>query len=66
MVGARGFEPPTSASRTLRANRTALRPAETVPFPFKGEGISMPLSWQSSNEKLPLQRKGTSLLSPAD
>ena len=26
MVGARGFEPPTSASRTLRANQTALRP----------------------------------------
>ena len=26
-VGARGFEPPTSWSRTRRANRTALRPA---------------------------------------
>ena len=26
MVGARGFEPPTSASRTLRANQAALRP----------------------------------------
>jgi hypothetical protein len=25
-VGARGFEPPTSWSRTRRANRTALRP----------------------------------------
>ncbi len=30
MVGARGFEPPTSASRTLRANRTALRPASII------------------------------------
>ena len=26
MVGAGGVEPPTSASRTLRANQTALRP----------------------------------------
>ena len=26
LVGARGFEPPTSASRTLRANQAALRP----------------------------------------
>jgi hypothetical protein len=26
MVGARGFEPPTSASRTLRASQTAPRP----------------------------------------
>ncbi len=26
LVGARGFEPPTSASRTLRANLAALRP----------------------------------------
>src|SRR5918998_2824250 len=26
-VGERGFEPPTSASRTLRANRAALLPA---------------------------------------
>gem|GEM_PF-5921138 len=25
-VGVRGFEPPTSASRTQRANRTALHP----------------------------------------
>ncbi len=30
MVGARGFEPPTSASRTLRANQTALRPASII------------------------------------
>ena len=30
VVGARGFEPPTSASRTLRANRTALRPASVI------------------------------------
>ena len=30
MVGARGFEPPTSASRTLRANRTALRPDSII------------------------------------
>ena len=30
VVGARGFEPPTSASRTLRANQTALRPASTI------------------------------------
>ena len=27
MVGAGGFEPPTSCSRSMRANRTALRPA---------------------------------------
>ncbi len=26
LVGARGFEPPTSASRTRRANQAALRP----------------------------------------
>ena len=26
MVGERGFEPPTSASRTLRANQAALLP----------------------------------------
>mgnify|MGYP007023834996 CR=1 FL=1 len=26
MVGVRGFEPPTSASRTLRAKPTALHP----------------------------------------
>jgi hypothetical protein len=26
MVGARGFEPPTSCSRSRRANRAALRP----------------------------------------
>ncbi len=30
MVGARGFEPPTSASRTLRANQAALRPASLI------------------------------------
>ena len=30
VVGARGFEPPTSASRTLRANQAALRPASTI------------------------------------
>ena len=28
MVGARRFELPTSASRTLRANQTALRPVD--------------------------------------
>ena len=28
MVGASGFEPPASASRTLRANQAALRPAD--------------------------------------
>ena len=28
-VGASGFEPPTSASRTLRANQAALRPDAT-------------------------------------
>ncbi len=27
LVGVRGFEPPTSASQTLRANQTALHPA---------------------------------------
>ena len=27
MVGVRGFEPPTSASQTLRAKPTALHPA---------------------------------------
>jgi hypothetical protein len=30
VVGARGFEPPTSASRTLRANQAALRPAAII------------------------------------
>jgi hypothetical protein len=30
MVGARGFEPPTSASRTLRANQAALRPVGII------------------------------------
>ena len=30
LVGARGFEPPTSASRTLRANQAALRPARDI------------------------------------
>ncbi len=30
LVGARGFEPPTSASRTLRANRAALRPDRDI------------------------------------
>ena len=30
LVGARGFEPPTSASRTLRANQAALRPASII------------------------------------
>ena len=35
MVGARGLEPPTSWSRTMRANQTALRPDEdmrSLPF----------------------------------
>lgn len=30
LVGARGFEPPTSASRTLRANQAALRPDNVI------------------------------------
>ncbi len=30
LVGARGFEPPTSASRTLRANQAALRPVSDI------------------------------------
>ncbi len=30
LVGARGFEPPTSASRTLRANQAALRPDKDI------------------------------------
>ncbi len=30
LVGARGFEPPTSASRTLRANLAALRPVSDI------------------------------------
>ncbi len=30
LVGARGFEPPTSASRTLRANQAALRPDSDI------------------------------------
>ena len=30
LVGARGFEPPTSASRTLRANQAALRPDKGI------------------------------------
>ena len=34
-VGASGFEPPTSASRTLRANQAALRPvAHNKPYPI--------------------------------
>ena len=37
MVGARGFEPPTSWSRTRRANRAALRPDEgAIPYTMKG------------------------------
>src|SRR5258705_151972 len=35
-VGARGFEPPTSWSRTRRANRTALRPEIGI-FPLPGK-----------------------------
>ena len=31
MVGARGFEPPTSASRTLRSTRLSHAPIELVP-----------------------------------
>ena len=30
LIGARGFEPPTSASRTLRANQAALRPVSDI------------------------------------
>ncbi len=30
MVGVRGFEPPTSWSQTMRANRTAPHPATTI------------------------------------
>ena len=30
LVGARGFEPPASASRTLRANQAALRPDSAI------------------------------------
>jgi hypothetical protein len=30
VVGARGFEPPTSASRTPRANQAALRPVSII------------------------------------
>ncbi len=30
MVGVRGFEPPTSASRTRRANQAALHPASVI------------------------------------
>ncbi len=35
MVGARGFEPPTSASRTRRANQAALRPVSIIIGGFK-------------------------------
>jgi hypothetical protein len=39
-VGASGFEPPTSASQTLRANQTALRPGTLCMIndaPFNGQ-----------------------------
>ena len=58
LVGERGFEPPTSASRTLRANRAALLPEadgriaqnniavrDRTPFPFctvPEEGLEPP------------------------
>ncbi len=45
MVGARGFEPPTSASRTLRANRTALRPASTIIDGFDLFGNNLREEW---------------------
>src|SRR5215203_1710354 len=52
-VGERGFEPPTSASRTLRANRAALLPAfveDTIgrrhrQFPNRDFSL---VTWQSS------------------
>ena len=44
-VGAGGFEPPTSWSRTKRASRAALRPEQkqyTISFPaFQGENMSL-------------------------
>ena len=33
-VGVRGFEPPTSSSRTTRANRAALHPELNLEFKF--------------------------------
>ena len=38
LVGARGFEPPASASRTLRANQAALRPVDIYYRPMKAVG----------------------------
>ena len=34
VVGVRGFEPPTSCSRSRRANRTALRPDSLSPYNY--------------------------------
>ena len=39
MVGMPGFEPGTSASRTLRANQTALHPEGKVSLPVARVGL---------------------------
>ena len=53
-VGARGFEPPTSASRTLRANQTAPRPVvDIIPLDSKLSNkpfLNCPLSTAILNE----------------
>jgi hypothetical protein len=36
-VGARGFEPPTSRTRTVRASRSALRPDTDRIIPYLGQ-----------------------------
>lgn len=43
LVGERGLEPPTSASRTLRANQAALRPAHDIigGFNFCGKNCKL-------------------------
>ena len=44
LVGASGFEPPTSASRTLRASQTALRPANCEDYSIIRTGRKLALA----------------------
>src|SRR5258708_35311017 len=63
-VGARGFEPPTSWSRTRRANRTALRPEIGI-FPLPGkEARSRRNRMKGDWFARPRDRRGRGLLVP--
>ena len=57
LVGARGFEPPTSRTRTVRASRTALRPVREHYTP------SMHTLQESTNE-LQLQQSRAPIAQP--